>query len=231
MEQVLSQRTRWVSRSLAAIAFMIAVRIAYGLITYVFTTELTFSAGSLFFEFAFIICMVGACSFFLWLAVRFWTQFEPAHILLLAAIPALLVSGVIAVWLPEWLEIVVQEYRPEADVVSPLTGASLFVGVLAAGIVYLWTKRLLYSLLKLTELIKPIQFRVARKQYLGWLAFFFWSALFSVFFFLGDVNCVDIHNGGLSFFFILLSPLVAMIFYKFCFYCFVTRPLKRLQAE
>jgi hypothetical protein len=228
----MSERARWISRSLAAVVFLISVRIAYVLIKYLFAAEFTLSAGAIFFEVLFLIIGVGVCSFFLWLAVQFWTQFEPAHIRLLAAIPALWVFYAIGVGGDYYCREYVELYWPDIDISTHLTGVGMFVSLLVAGIVYLGAKRLLFRLLELTELVKPLSFKKSRLKYFGVLAFFFWGMLLSLSRLPLELDCRRIHQSWWFPFAVLLIPLViARIFYKLCIRFFVTRPLKRFQPE
>lgn len=176
--------------------------------------------------------MVAICSFFFWLAVQFWTNFEPAHIRFLAFIPALLMFFVMGMWFDDWIQILLGYFFPNTEISRSLVGKSTFFSLLAGGVVYHWSKRLLFKLLERTELIKLPHFRNARKQYFGWLALFFWGAISSVFQLLDNLGYINMIEDWWAPFVLLLAPLLlAVIFYKLCVHLFVTRPLKRLQPE
>lgn len=224
MERIISERAKWISRTLAAISAILGFQAGFTLLQYVFSTPITLSPGVLLFGFLMTVIAVSLCSFFFWLAVRLWTDFEQKHIRLWALIPAIIVYTVVSLWVEDSLKSIITEYVPDVDFIHITTGFSAFIGLLAAGISYLWIKRLLFFLLEQTEIIDTVRFRKNRQTYFRWLSIFFWSMLMSVFMFL-EMN--DYINSRTQFWYpftALIIPLFsAWLFYKLCQSLFITR--------
>lgn len=233
MEQNMSERMKWVSRTLAVIWAIVGIKTAYGLIVYLFSSGVVFSLAHYFWGLIVIALGTALCSFFFWLAIRLWTQFESRHVRLCAAVPAILIFGLAAEFIRKIIEDVSVTYWPAAKNMVIEAQIPAFIGLFAAGICYLIVKRFLFFLLKVKEDIDAEKFRQSRTQYFVILSVFFWSMLMGIAIYFDDkyINLYDKRFFWFPFAALIIPLLTAVLFYKICIWLFVTKPLKVLQSK
>ena len=233
MERNMSERTKWVSRTLAVIWAIVGVKTAYGLIVYLFSSGIVFSLAHYFGGLIVIVLGTALCSFFFWLAIRLWMQFESRHVRLCAAIPAILIFGLATEFIRKTIEDASVIYWPAAKDMVVEAQIPAFIGLFAAGVCYLVVKRFLFFLLKVKEDIDADKFRHSRILYFVILSVFLWSMLMGIAIYFDDkyINLYDNRFFWYPFAALIVPLLAAVLFYKICIWLFVTKPLKALQSN
>ncbi len=228
MIQIISEKQKGIFRALSILSAVPALWLAYHLVLMFWRELFSLDSGSLF------VFVIGAflavvCFFLLRLTLRLWTQYDLKQMNRWALLPAIFISLQIHLAISDGCESLLSRRWSELDMSFVGIEIAQFFALAAAGITYRIVKCRLYQTIDRTELINPIEFKGHRKMYFTWLSILFGFMLFSLRELYAPIGTDRGDMLGLPF--LLLSPLLAILFYKLCVYLFVTRPLKHLQPE